>query len=101
MRPRNLYRRTDAEPLEPLVGREHSGIAERDHAEHGSRQLRSAINSLFRTWEQTHGFQEGAAQILLPAGYSAAKANAGTFGERRLCTASIAAPVASPTGWEA
>jgi hypothetical protein len=70
MRPRNLYRRTDAEPLEPLVGREHSGVAERDHAEHGSRQLKDAIKTLFHTWEQTHGFREGAAEILLPAGYS-------------------------------
>lgn len=69
MRPANLYRRTDAAPLEPLIGREHSGIREQEHAEIGSRQLRDATKALFRKWEREHGFQEGAGELLLPAGY--------------------------------
>lgn len=40
--PRNLYRRLDVDH-EPLVGREHSGIVERDHAEQGSRRLAAMI----------------------------------------------------------
>lgn len=56
--------------FEPLVGREHSGVVEQERAQLGSGNLRRAIQSLFTTWEQTHGFQKGAAEILLPAGYS-------------------------------
>jgi hypothetical protein len=69
MRPANLYRRQDAAQIEPLVGREHSGIREQEHAEIGSRQLRNATHALFRRWERRHGFQEGAGELLLPAGY--------------------------------
>jgi hypothetical protein len=69
MRPQEIYRRTDAAPVEPLGGREHSGIFDREAAEAGSRLLLDATQALFRQWEQRHGFVEGAAKILLPAGY--------------------------------
>jgi hypothetical protein len=39
----------------------------------GSQQLNDRIHKLFRRWERRHGFQEGAAKILLPAGYSPAR----------------------------
>lgn len=35
----------------------------------GSRELRERLGRLFRKWEREHGFQAGAGQILLPAGY--------------------------------
>lgn len=35
----------------------------------GSNRLKEAIHNLFARWERKHGFQEGAAEILLPAGY--------------------------------
>jgi hypothetical protein len=38
--------------------------------EWGSTELRDAIQGLFSRWERKHGFQEGAAQILVPAGYN-------------------------------
>jgi hypothetical protein len=47
-----------------------SHLAAADEAEAGSRRLNEAIQRLFRKWERIHGFQEGAAQILLPAGWS-------------------------------
>jgi hypothetical protein len=40
-----------------------------DDAELGSRLLNEALQRMFRRWEEKHGFQEGAGQILLPAGY--------------------------------
>lgn len=70
MKSRNRYRRADASPLEALIGREHSDFRERQHAEHASAMLLMATQSLFRRWEERHGFQDGAAQLLLPAGYS-------------------------------
>jgi hypothetical protein len=35
----------------------------------GSANLKRAIDSMFRNWEREHGFKEGAAELLLPAGY--------------------------------
>jgi hypothetical protein len=35
----------------------------------GSQLLNDKIQRLFRKWERRHGFQQGAAQILLTAGY--------------------------------
>jgi hypothetical protein len=43
-------------------------LAEED-ATNGSRMLAERIHRLFWKWEWKHGFQPGAAQILLPAGY--------------------------------
>jgi hypothetical protein len=40
-----------------------------EDAEVGSEKLKRGIQRLFRRWEQDNGFQFGAAQILLPAGY--------------------------------
>jgi hypothetical protein len=52
---------------------DNSGIASRRLAEEdaisGSRQLAASIHSLFWKWEWKHGFQPGAAEILLPAGF--------------------------------
>lgn len=41
-----------------------------DEAERGSRELNAAYQRMFRHWEQKNGFRYGAAEILLPAGYS-------------------------------
>lgn len=67
MTPRLNNYRSDLD--DPISGREHSGILDRERAELGSRQLLDAIQDLFSKWERKHGFQEGAAKILLPAGY--------------------------------
>ena len=44
--------------------------AKRTEEELASADLRDAIHGLFRKWERDHGFQKGAGQILLPAGYN-------------------------------
>lgn len=41
----------------------------RSEEELGSRALNEAIQALFRSWERKHGFQKGAAEKLVPAGY--------------------------------
>lgn len=70
-RPLELYRRDGSTNY--LNRNEQFGmLACRDYendAIKGSRQLETATRSLFRKWEQDNGFVEGAAQILLPAGY--------------------------------
>jgi hypothetical protein len=57
-----------------LNRREATGVYAQQLAEaeatEGSAKLLSATQSLFRAWEQTHGFVEGAAEILLLAGWS-------------------------------
>jgi hypothetical protein len=65
--PRTSYLRRDIE--EPLIGREHSAAVDLERAYQGSEELRERTHALFRRWEKTHGFQKGAGQILLPAGY--------------------------------
>jgi hypothetical protein len=63
-RARHLYRRSDAAVLEALWGSEGSNAAEQ-----GSTALKDRIDTLFRNWEHDNGFVEGAAKILLPAGW--------------------------------
>ena len=46
-----------------------SHVVAADEAELGSRKLNAAYQRMFRKWEEEHGFQKGAAEILLPAGY--------------------------------
>lgn len=65
--PLNIYRRLDIEH-EPLWG-EWDKVREND-AEIGSRLMNERLQALFREWERRHGFVEGAAETLLPAGYS-------------------------------
>ena len=71
MAPKNLYRRWDT----THYLNEHASSGMQAHneavrsAEAGSRQLRQATESLFRKWEQEHGFVPGAGRILVPAGY--------------------------------
>lgn len=43
----------------------------RSGEEAGSASLKEAIHALFRNWEAKNGFREGAAELLLPAGYVA------------------------------
>lgn len=63
----NVYRRFDAAPVESLWD---TGLQARDTAaELASRELKEATQALFRRWERENGFVEGAAQILLPAGW--------------------------------
>jgi hypothetical protein len=50
------------------TGLETERMAEAD-AIGGSQILNDRIQRLFRKWERKHGFQEGAAKVLLPAGY--------------------------------
>lgn len=74
MKPLDLYRQWGSthflnESQECELGFQAQRLAEED-AETGSRNLRAATQSLFRNWEREHGFQSGAAAILLPAGYN-------------------------------
>lgn len=72
--PRDLYRQWGTthylnESQDTGLGFQAQRLFE-EEAAHGSRQLRESLNSLFAHWERRHGFQSGAAQILLPAGYN-------------------------------
>lgn len=57
-------KRTVAEDDTPVAAISYGG----DPA--GCRALREAIEAYFERWEQQYGFKPGAAQILLPAGWS-------------------------------
>jgi hypothetical protein len=46
-------------------------VVDAREAEIGSRNLNEALQRMFRSWEKKHGFQPGAGERLLPAGYSA------------------------------
>lgn len=73
-RAREIYRRSDSTNyLRPNSGNLDT-YAERQAermARLGSTQLRNATHALFRRWERRHGFVEGAAEVLLLAGWSA------------------------------
>lgn len=72
MKPFDIYRRVDTELSVPdrigNLGVLAQRIAEED-AKLGSESLLRAHERLFARWEEEHGFQPGAAKILLPAGY--------------------------------
>jgi hypothetical protein len=65
--PLNIFRRLDVD-YEPLWG-EWDKLRENDAAI-GSRLLKERLQTLFRKWEDVHGFQDGAGQLLLPNGYA-------------------------------
>lgn len=67
--PRWMHRANTVE-TPSTTGGHNSHLIAADDAEAGSRRLNESIQSLFRDWEKRHGFKEGAAQILLPAGYT-------------------------------
>ena len=70
--PRWLFRSPKIEGGNSSSGINAHLVAAED-AERGSRILNERIQALFRKWEDQNGFQRGAAQILLPAGYAPRK----------------------------
>jgi hypothetical protein len=55
---------------EQLAEQQEQARAEEEIA---STRLKCAIDRLFRNWEREHGFQKGAGELLLPAGYDPVK----------------------------
>jgi hypothetical protein len=68
MRANEVYIRSDRAPVESYFD-SHSERHALLSAELASNELRDRTQALFRKWERRHGFQEGAGELLLPAGY--------------------------------